>query len=178
MSKPNKRKIEEIENEYQTCEYCQKLNKNCECNKENEVPNTNTSSEDPEELEPLSNRKRRLSLEAESREKFDSEKGRLLNYISIQINASQELLNQYETKINKLLVENSRLNQEYNLSFKDYWYRNNNCKELIDYRECIIYKICENNNEIENLKISLKKQQNIYEFLYSCNYYIDKSMYE
>lgn len=186
LKNENKRKISDIQKEYENCEFCNKLIKNCTCNKENEPPKEQQqesisipdSTTDPDELEPLNQRKRRLSIEAESREKFESDKGRLLENIHLQINASQELLNDYERKINQLLVENTRLNEEYNTTFKNYWYRNNNNKDLLNYRESIIFKICENNDLIEKYNKCLEKQKCIYNFLYNCNYYVDKSMYE
>ena len=64
---------------------------------ENVVPEevVEEKTEDPEETEPLNVRKRKLSIEAESREQFEKDKGRLIENVELKIHACQEQLNQY-----------------------------------------------------------------------------------
>jgi hypothetical protein len=179
--------IKDVDFIYENCHTCGKLNKECECsNKENISPSQplqslplNQDPEDPEEpddLEPLSKRKRRLSLEAESREVFELDKGRLLNEIELKIHASQEWLNKYNSAIDQLEMENERLNNEYKNSYKVIIPPYNNHK-LIEYRQAVIEQICENNNKLDDLKMKIVKQQELYKFMYHCYYFIDKSMY-
>ncbi len=165
----------------ENCSICNKLIKDCECNKENIPPSqtktTSTSKEeDPDELEPLNVRKRKLSIEAESREAFELDKGRLLNDIELKIHASQEYLNKYNKSIDQLEMENARLNHEFNNSFKVIIPPYNNHK-LIEYRQKIIDQIVENNNMLDRLRVKICKQQELYKFMYNCYYFIDKSMY-
>ena len=173
---------------YENCHICGKLTKECECNKENipppppgfgfETQNYNPEDpEDPDDLEPLATRKRRLSIEAESRKAFDLDKGRLLNDIELKIHACQEWLNKYNTMIDQLELENERLNQEYQNSYKVVCPPYNNHK-LIEYRQAVIEQICENNNKLDELKRKIVKQQELYKFMYNCYYFIDKSMYD
>lgn len=175
---------------HENCHTCGKLNKQCECNKENIPPpppgfnlrvvnNTENDKEednDPEELEPLNLRKRRLSLEAESRETFELDKGRLLNDIELKIHASQEYLNKYQSKINQLEIENNRLNKDFENSFKVIHRPYDNHK-LIEYRQSLINKIVENNNLLDHLKNCKDKQKDLYKFMYNCYYFIDKAIY-
>ena len=106
---------------YENCFTCGKLKKQCDCNKENipppppglTIPTQQTQDDDSvssiDELEPLNVRKRRLSIEAESRESFELDRGRLLNDIELKIHGSQEWLNKYNSMIDQLEVENERL---------------------------------------------------------------------
>ena len=151
----------------ENCKYCGKMIKDCECNKENE---------DLEEIEPLNVRKRKLSIEAESREQFEQDKGRLIENIELKIHACQEQLNQYEKEFNQIETENHRLNQEYKNSFKVV-YRPEDHKYMIDYRQTIINEITQNNEELNQISYQFNLQKEIYKFLYNCYYFIDKSMY-
>ena len=176
--------INQVNFVYENCHICGKLNKECECNKENVPPPPTTTNQtqeddpDPEELEPLNVRKRRLSIEEnESREAFELDKGRLLNDIELKIHGSQEWLNKYNSMIDQLEISNERLNKEYQNSYKVIYQPYNNHK-LIEYRQVLIDQIVENNNKLDELKIKIVKQQELYKFLYNCYYFIDKSMYE
>lgn len=180
--------IKDVDFIYENCHICGKLNKECECNKENIPPSTppttisstetiNEDQDDPDDLEPLSKRKRRLSIESESREVFELDKGRLLNEIELKIHASQEWLNKYNSAIDQLEIENERLNNEYKNSYKVIIPPYNNHK-LIEYRQAVIEQICENNNKLDELKVKIVKQQELYKFMYHCYYFVDKSMYD
>ena len=79
-------------------------------------------------------------------------KGGLLNNLELKIQATQELLNQYEKKLKSLENDNSSLNFEYEMSYKIFWERDNNYKELELYRLSILYKIGQNNYEIVKLE--------------------------
>lgn len=179
----------------ENCNFCNKLINDCECNKENIDPNisnsssTNskrrnsssssssiTSTNSDSDLEPLNIRKRKLSIEAESRENFEQDKGRLLETIELKIHASQEQLNKYEIQINQIKTENNRLNQEYNNSFKII-YKPEDHKYMLDYRQTIMNEITQNNYELNRIGYNLNVQKDIYKFLYNCYYFIDKSMY-
>ena len=86
-------------------------------------------------------------------------------------------MNNYEKKLNKLKNENSQLNYEYEISYQVFWQRDNSYKELEMYRLSILDMIGKNNYEIVKLENSLEKQQNIFNLLYKCYYYVDKSIY-
>ena len=182
--------IKEVDFVYENCHNCGKLNKECECNKENIPPppgltknnqiidsNNSDNDNDEEDLEPLNIRKRRLSFEAESRKSFELDKGRLLNDIELKIHCSQEWLNKYNSMIDQLEIENERLNQEYKNSYKIIYppYDNN---KIIEYRQAVIEQIVQNNNKLDELKNKIIKQQELYKFMYNCYYFIDKSMYD
>jgi hypothetical protein len=179
----------------ENCQFCNKLINECECNKENIDPNSNSSSTNSKrrnssssitsststttsdsDLEPLNIRKRKLSIEAESREHFEQDKGRLLETIELKIHASQEQLNKYEMELNQIKTENNRLNQEYNNSFKII-YKPEDHKYMLDYRQTIMNEITQNNYELNRIGYHFNVQKDIYKFLYNCYYYIDKSMY-
>lgn len=102
-------------------------------------------------------------------------KGGLLNELELRIKASQELQWQYEKKKTLLEIETNRLNDEYIASMmintnnlSDY-----NLKQLLDYRQVIINKICSNNEKVDQLNVNKEKQSEIQLLLGKCHKFIE-----
>ena len=79
-------------------------------------------------------------------------KGGLLNELEEKIQSNQNWLNHYELKIKSLENDNSQLDFEWRQSFKINLENLTNTKDLLNYRQSIIDKICNNNNYIDIAK--------------------------
>lgn len=102
--------------------------------------------------------------------------GGLLKNLELKINATDQIMNEYEMKCNQLLTENTYLNQSYINTFEiDY----NLCttqdlKYLQDYRDSLFTSILSNNGEIIYLNNCINKQQQIKELFIKCYEIINK----
>ena len=67
--------------------------------------------------------------------------------------------------------ENDHLNLDFKKSFKPN--DNTGLEEMINYRQVLVNKICQNNDELKGLHRNLIKQEKIIEFLLKCFYYIN-----
>lgn len=94
----------------------------------------------------------------------------------MKIQASQAWLNKYERDLKHLEVSNTRLNKEFDASFTYYSYNSSN-SQIIDYRQTLINKICENCDEIDRLRSMMNKQSEVLDLLMKCFYFVDKSKY-
>ena len=100
--------------------------------------------------------------------------GGLVKELEDQIQCNQDWLSHIDFKIKSLENDNSQLNQEWHNSFKI----NTNqtqLKNLLNYRQCIIDKICNNNNYIDQLNLKLNDYfhknsfyQRMYWFINKC----------
>ena len=84
----------------------------------------------------------------------------------------------YESKIKELEIENTYLNNEYEISFINRL--NSNILDSVDimnYRKCLVDKIYENDCEINNNKSFIDKQNNICSLLCNCYHFVNKSKY-
>ena len=88
----------------------------------------------------------------------------------MKIEASNQLLFQYETEIKRLENDNSYVNYEYNLSFQIFQWS----KELEDYRQNLMEYIAINTHKLNQLNDSLKKQERIHVLLNKCYWFINK----
>ena len=133
----------------------------------------NNEDESEDELQPLSERKRKLSITEESKIKFEKEKGRLLQELEEKIDKCKFLENE-EEKI-KLGLENelSQINYEYE-NCKKLFTRNN---EYINYQQVLNDKCLELYNEINYSIVKIEKYQYLCKLFINCYYYIDKSNY-
>lgn len=105
--------------------------------------------------------------------------GGLLNELKNKIDQSNEYSNHLEIKINKLENDNSQLNWEYDQSYyippglaNHYDY-----KKLLEYRQCLLDRIANNNNYINELKISLDKNINTCKLYEKCFFFLNKNYY-
>ena len=87
----------------ENCLKCGKLWSDCKCSTKNYYQVLDGLSynqeiiENNDDLMPLNVRKRKLSIEAEGREQFEKEKGRLINSLELKIHASQEFSYLFKT---------------------------------------------------------------------------------
>lgn len=102
--------------------------------------------------------------------------GGLLNELEIKIDQLKDFINHLEIKINNLENDNSQLNWEYTQSFyippglsNQYDY-----KKLLCYRQCLLDKIANNNNYINELKNSLDKYINTCNLYEKCFFFLNK----
>lgn len=102
--------------------------------------------------------------------------GGVLNDLEQKIEEIRDFINHLEIKINNLENDNSQLNWEYEQSFYippgltnqvDY-------KKLLNYRQVILDKIANNNNYINELKISLNKNINTCNLYEKCFFFLNK----
>lgn len=102
--------------------------------------------------------------------------GGVLNDLEQKIEELRDFINHLEIKINNLENDNSQLNWEYEQSFYippgltnqvDY-------KKLLNYRQMILDKIANNNNYINELKISLDKNINTCNLYEKCFFFLNK----
>lgn len=100
----------------------------------------------------------------------------MLNDLEQKIEELRDFINHLEIKINNLENDNSQLNWEYEQSFYippglsnqvDY-------KKLLNYRQVILDKIANNNNYINELKISLDKNINTCNLYEKCFFFLNK----
>jgi len=100
----------------------------------------------------------------------------VLNDLEQKIEELRDFINHLEIKINNLENDNSQLNWEYEQSFYippglsnqvDY-------KKLLNYRQVILDKIANNNNYINELKISLDKNINTCNLYEKCFFFLNK----
>lgn len=133
-----------------------------------------TGYESDDELEPLSERKRKLSLTEQGKEKFEQDKGRLLQELEEKIEKCQFLENEEEK--HKLNLENelSQINYEYE-NCKNYFKKNN---EYVNYQQVLNDKIFELCNKINYSVVKIEKYQYLKKLFINSYYFIDKSMYE
>lgn len=97
-----------------------------------------------------------------------------MNELELKIEASNNVLFEYEKELKHLENINSNLNYEYNISFKVFDYS----KELLNYRQNILDNIGQNNYRINILNKSIKKQNLIHVLLTNCYYKIDNLVNE
>lgn len=139
--------------------------------------NDNNNDDDDDELMPLSERKRKLSISEQSKEKFEKDKGRLLQELEEKIEKCQFLENEEEKLKHKLENELTQIQFEYDYSFKDYWKRDNTPKEMENYRQVLIDKNMEIINDINYSIVRIEKYQYLKKMFINCYYFIDKASY-
>lgn len=93
----------------------------------------------------------------------------------MRIKASKEIQWQYEKITNQLEIETDRLNDEYikSMMIDTNYLSDVNLKQLLDYRQCIINKICENNEKVDQLNYNKAKQGEIQILLGQCHQFIE-----
>lgn len=104
--------------------------------------------------------------------------GGIVKELEQKIQANQTILNEYETRKNFLLIQNTNYNNVYKNSFKPDWihyfmFKNNSTIGLINYRQSLINKICQNNNEIRDLEQCIETHINISNFLQRIYFFIN-----
>lgn len=103
--------------------------------------------------------------------------GGLLKELKSNIDDLNNYNHHLEIKINKLENDNSQLNWEYDQSHyvppglaNHYDY-----KKILEYRQCLLDRIANNNNYINELKISLDKNINICKLYEKCFFFLNKN---
>lgn len=102
--------------------------------------------------------------------------GGLVKELEDQIQCNQDWLSHIDFKIKSLENDNSQLNQEWRNSFKVNT-NQNQLKNLLNYRQCIIDKICNNNNYIEQLNLKLTNYHNTTSFYQRMYWFINKCIH-
>lgn len=103
-------------------------------------------------------------------------KGGLLRDLENKIKTSQEYMNEYEKQLVDIKTEMEKLNYEYDQTYINYNYINNN-KFNLEYRDDIMNLMYNLNETYKFVLNNLEKQKKITKFLMNCYYYVDKSMY-
>lgn len=130
-------------------------------------------TEEEEDVEPLNERKRRLSFTQEAREHFEEDQGRLLYELEQKIETINWWLNEYEKEKGKLECELQYLNQEYISCQK--LFQNNH--QFIQYRQAILDRSFKVNNLIQLQLGKIDRLQHWKKLCIDCYYYVDKAMY-
>lgn len=99
--------------------------------------------------------------------------GGLAKELEDQIQCNQDWLSHIDFKIKSLENDNSQLNLEWHNSFKINA-NQTQLKNLLNYRQCIIDKICNNNNYIEQLKLKLNDHHHTTSFYQRMYWFINK----
>lgn len=85
-------------------------------------------------------------------------------------------MNEYEKQLVDIKTEMEKLNYEYDQTYINYNYINNN-KFNLEYRDDIMNLMYNLNETYKIVLNNLEKQKKITKFLMNCYYYVDKSMY-
>lgn len=81
----------------------------------------------------------------------------------------------YEGKIATIENDNAKLNIQWQESFEEDWLEKYDFKDIIDYRQKIMNKTCDNNNYLHQLKTNFRHTMNKCNFLYKIYWWIVKA---
>lgn len=81
----------------------------------------------------------------------------------------------YENKITTIENDNTKLNVQWEESFNEDWIEKYEFKDILDYRQKIMNKTCDNNNYLHQLKENLKQTCKKCNFMYKVYWWIVKA---
>lgn len=101
-------------------------------------------------------------------------KGGLINELEEKIKANMEIINEYEKSIKTLQSYNAACDLAYNESYTFNWLINHNCNnfDVINYRQSLIFKICHNNDLLDDYKKRIEKHINMSTFFQKIYFFL------